>query len=127
MTLPRGKRHKVRPGNRAMTVAERAHVDAVKRSGCLCCIQRGYEPEDGAPMVEAHHLLRGNLRIDHLHTVGLCEYHHRDRLIVAGWDHAEHRLRLGPSLEQDAAAFHRIFGSDDELLRLQAERLGGAA
>lgn len=123
----RARRKHPRPGNLAMTKAEAAHVDAVKRAGCVCCIARGYLPDDNAPAVEAHHLKRGNLRIDHLHTVGLCIWHHRGRLFVDGWNHAEHRLLLGASLDDGsgcAAAFRRQFGSDADLLLAQSALLG---
>lgn len=118
-------RAKRRPGNRAQTKAETARIDQVKRAGCLCCIARGFEPDDtGEPAaVEAHHLLSGGIRRGHMFTVGLCLWHHRGRLYVNGWDKAEHRLRLGPSLEDEPERFSRIFGDDEELLRMQAARL----
>ncbi len=112
-----------RPGNRGQTVGEAAHVDLVKRSGCICCIAQGFMPEDGAPMVEAHHLLSGGIRIGHGSTIGICPWHHRGRLVVEAWSFAEHRLRLGPSLAEGSGPFHAHFGDDARLLELQAERL----
>lgn len=120
-------RRKRRPGNRAMTKAEAARVDAVKRSGCLCCIALGFDHDEDGPMVEAHHLLSGGIRIGHLATIGLCLWHHRARLFVMGWDTAMHRLKLGPSLEQDETAFHEQFGTDEELLEQQNLLLSGVA
>lgn len=114
-----------RPGNRAMSKAESARVDAVKRTGCLCCIARGFIPEDNAPMVDAHHLLSGGIRIGHDATVGLCKWHHSSRLIVEAWSHAHHRRHLGPSLLDDANAFHAEFGADCDLLAAQDALLAG--
>lgn len=114
-----------RPGNRAASKAERKHLDAVKRAGCVCCIARGYTPDpDNPPAVEAHHLLDGGLRIDHMHVIGACAWHHRGRLFVNGWDHAQHRLMLGPSLAEGSIPFHHTFGTDEDLLRMQTQLLG---
>lgn len=118
-------RRKRRPGNRAMTVAEKARVDGVKRAGCLCCLAMGFIHDEDGPVVEAHHLLSGGIRRGHLFTVGLCMWHHRARIFVTGWDHAAHRKNLGPTLEQEANAFHALFGSDDALLDSQNRLLLG--
>ena len=111
-----------RPGNRAMTKAERAHVDDVKRSGCGPCIDRGYLP-DGDSVVEAHHHLLGGIRIGHLATEGLCVYHHRGVPFVEGWTLADHRLHLGPSMFLEAREFKRLFGPDAERLAAQNHRI----
>lgn len=120
-----GLRRKRRPGNRAQTKSESAHVDAVKRAGCLCCLALGYAHDEDGPMVEAHHLLEGGIRRGHLFVVGLCAYHHRNRLIVAGHDHAWHREHLGPSLEAASGPFHERWGDDESLLAAQNELLLG--
>lgn len=130
MTLTRTKplrqyRKKRRPGNRAMTVAESAHVDLVKRAGCVCCIAQGYPHNPDGPMVEAHHLLRAGLRIGHGATVGLCAFHHRGRVVVQGWSLAEHRERLGPSLAEGSVPFHTHFGDDAALLQMTADAVEG--
>lgn len=123
MKLTRANGKPRRPGNRAMTVAERAHVTAVKLAPCVCCeqIPEFKRPSDAdpatLPMSEAHHLLSGGIRIGHAATVPLCPYHHRDRLIVTDWDRAEHRRRLGPSLEAGSVPFHQRFGDDAALQR----------
>lgn len=101
------------------TRAESAWIDTVKRLGCLCCIARGYPHDPDGPAVEAHHLLSGGIRRGHLHTVGLCAWHHRGRLIVQGWTHAQHRERLGPSLAEGSVPFHEAFGDDDALMSAQ--------
>ena len=37
----KGYRKHRRPGNRAKTKAENAHLDAITRAGCVCCIASG--------------------------------------------------------------------------------------
>lgn len=101
------------------TRAESAWIDTVKRLGCLCCIARGYPHDPDGPAVEAHHLLSGGIRRGHEHTVGLCAWHHRGRLIVQGWTHAHHRELLGPSLAEGSVPFHEAFGDDDALMAAQ--------
>lgn len=98
------------------TLAEAAWLRMVKEAGCVCCAARGYDREPGGPLAEAHHLLSGGIRRGHLHTVGLCAWHHRGRLIVTGWTHATHRRLLGPSLAEGSVPFHEAFGDDDALM-----------
>lgn len=98
------------------TNAEAAWLRAVKHAGCVCCAARGYYREEAGPLAEAHHLLIGGIRRGHLHTVGLCAWHHRGRLIVTGWTHATHRRLLGPSLGEGSVPFHEAFGDDDALM-----------
>ena len=105
------------------TRAESAWIDAVKRAGCLCCIAKGYPHDPDGSAVEAHHLLSGGIRRGHLHTVGLCAWHHRGRLIVSGWSHAQHRQFLGPSLAEGSVPFHAEFGDDDALMAAQVRLL----
>ncbi len=119
-----------RPGNKPQTVAESAHIDRVKRAGCVCCIAQGYPHNPDGPRVEAHHLLSGGIRIGHGATVGLCQWHHRSRLIVQGWNHAQHREKLGPSLLEGSVTFHDHFGDDNALLQMAVDAvaaLGDAA
>lgn len=120
---PKGYRAHRRPGNRGMTVAETAYVDAVKRRGCLCCMKLGYVWDDAdgePPCVEAHHVLHAGLRQSHMDVVGLCLWHHKGRLIVPGWSHADHRRNLGPSLAEGATPFEATFGEQTELMAEQA-------
>ena len=109
----------------SQTRAEAAWVDAVKASGCICCGLRGYVWDEDGPLVEAHHLLSGGIRRGHMDTVGLCIYHHRGRKCVDGWSMDEHRRMLGPSLMDGSVPFAEAFGTDDELLALQREKLRG--
>jgi hypothetical protein len=106
------------------TKAEAAHIDRIKRAGCLCCLDRGFAHDPDGPAVEAHHLLSGGIRRGHLHTVGLCPWHHRGRLVVQSWNHAKHREVLGPSLSEGSVPFHAEFGSDEELTEKQRALTG---
>lgn len=108
-----------------MTKEEAAWVSAIKHAGCLLCARRGYRREEGGPLAEAHHLLSGGIRRGHLFTIGLCPWHHRGRLIVEGWDHATHRIKLGPSLAEGSDPFEAEWGSDDELLEAQRRAVYG--
>ncbi len=110
----------------AMTKPEAAWVDAIKRRGCVCCDERGYRVDPRGsepPLVEAHHLLSGGIRRGHMHTVGLCMWHHRGRLIVESWNHAMHRSQLGPALSEGSVPFARAFGNDDVLMDKQVALL----
>lgn len=119
----KGYRRNRRPGNRAMTAEESAWVDRVKRRGCVCCIARGYPHDPDGPLVEAHHLLSGGIRRGHRHVIGLCAWHHRGRLIVTCWSHAQHRKHLGPSLAEGSVSFHAEFGDDESLMAAQVRLL----
>lgn len=103
-----------------MTKEESAWVDATKRNGCLCCMRRGYFPDEGT-CVEADHLLSGGIRRGHLFTIGLCIWHHRGRLLVQGWNHAVHREKLGPARSEGSVPFEDMWGTDDELLDEQRQ------
>lgn len=101
------------------TQAERAWLEAIKTAGCICCYSEGYRHDPDGPAVEAHHLLSGGIRRGHLHTVGLCQWHHRGRLMIPDWSHAQHRAKLGPSLAEGSVPFHRWYGDDDKLMEMQ--------
>lgn len=112
------------------TKAESAWLQLVKTTGCICCESEGFAHDPDGAMVEAHHLLSGGIRRGHMHTVGLCQWHHRGRLIVEGWTHTNHRERLGPSLAEGSGPFHRWYGDDDKLMQMQhalIERTRGKA
>lgn len=101
------------------TKAESEWLLLVKTTGCICCESEGFRHDTDGPMVEAHHLLSGGIRRGHMHTVGLCPWHHRSRLVVEGWTHAQHRARLGPSLAEGSVPFRKWYGDDDRLMAMQ--------
>lgn len=103
------------------TKAEQARFDAMKEAGvCIACHIGGNQrfPQ----YVEIHHLLSGNKRRGHLFTVGLCVWHHRG-IPPFGWGDKEALEELGPSLAKGSKPFRAMFGSDDELLKIQNELL----
>lgn len=101
------------------TKSEAAWLQLVKTTGCICCESEGYPHDEDGPMVEAHHLLSGGIRRGHMHTVGLCQWHHRGRPIVEGWSLSDHRQWLGPSLAEGSEPFRRWYGDDDRLMQMQ--------
>ena len=107
------------------TLAEAAWLRMVKEAGCVCCAARGYDREPGGPLAEAHHLLSGGIRRGHLHTVGLCAWHHRG---VNAWGSRQCGLRAyGPSFALEPSRFRRVFGTQEELLQIQEELLQALA
>lgn len=106
------------------TKEEAEWIVAVKAAGCVCCEAEGYPHDAEGSVVDAHHLLSGGIRRGHMHTVGLCGWHHCGKLIVQGWDHKDHREWLGPSLAEGSVRFHAYFGDDERLMRMQRELLG---
>jgi hypothetical protein len=55
-------------------------------------------------------------------VIGLCGWHHRAEP-WAGQPIAWCRQSLGPSLAEGSKPFHEFFGSDEELLAIQARLL----
>lgn len=101
------------------TKAEKARMDAIKESTCVCCHMRGLY----AWRPEIHHLLSGNRRRGHMFTVGLCAYHHRG--VKALERSSQEELTLGPSLAHGSKPFHTaFFGTDDAMLEYQNRLLG---
>ena len=75
LAQPKGEAAK--PGKRAPTAAERAWMDFIVTDGCIACRLDGMTPRPTA----VHHILRGGVRMGHLHTIGLCDPgHHQNGL-----------------------------------------------
>lgn len=93
---------------------ERAWMDSITQIGCIVCLIF-----EGAPNTPGavHHLLRGGRRIDHLHTICLCDPGHHQ-------NGHPHKLSRHPYW----ARFERAFGTEEELLErtraLVRERFG---
>ncbi len=85
--------------------------------------QRGGEDQYGQPlpMMEFNHCKSGNLRRGHLCGFATCIWHHHgtQRQPPPGFTHQTARERWGPSLFDDAKAFHELVGSDDDLIETQ--------
>lgn len=90
------------------TKAEQRWMDAITQLGCIVCRQqgRGYVP--GA----VHHVLSGGRRVDHLHTICLCDPgHHKG----APWDSGE------VSRHPSKARFEARYGTEQSLLEITRE------
>ena len=56
-----------------MTKEEEVWIAKLVEHGCYVCHIQGY----GYSPPAIHHILNGGRRIDHLHTLPLCPYHHQ--------------------------------------------------
>ncbi len=124
------------PGKHA-TAAERAHMGRAKASVCMVCLTRrllhllpaewvvvGHE-DTGAiylGLLEFNHCKSGNIRRGHLFGWAACPYHHRG-VPQNNMTLAQCRDRWGTALTDGSRLFHDTYGSDDELIALQAEVL----
>lgn len=85
---------------------------------------RGGHDFDGMQLdsVQYQHCKSGNMRRGHLSGFGCCLWHHMgtQQLHALGMTKGEAFARWGPSLHDQARAFHATFGSDDELIEAQA-------
>lgn len=96
------------------TKEERSRMRRVNEIGCIVCLKKGIK----SGPAENHHLLDGGRRRGHRFTIGLCGYHHAGRF-PEGVDRKEYRHRMGPALTDGTKLFRMMFGTDDELLKLQ--------
>ncbi len=107
-------------GGKRWTAADLARVVDVKEGRCVACWK------DGRVTLgcDAHHLLRGGMRIGHADTVALCAWHHRS-IPFDGYSQRDMAAMYGPSLAHGAKPFRERYGTDDELLALQERMLRG--
>lgn len=130
-------------GGRAPNTAELEHMGRVKEGVCIACLLRcaagilpaqwvvvGHEGTGSVylGLLEAHHTKSGNIRRGHMDVVGLCIWHHRGNQAMPpeGWTHRQLRDRYGVSLADGSGiAFREAYGTDDELLEIQAAYLAG--
>lgn len=117
-----------RPGNRAMTQAERGVVRDAKEAKCIPCLvwaEAGNMPlSDVANCCDWDHSKSGNIRRGHRHGFASCLWHHRRRIEVDGWTFERMRAHFGPSLLDGSRLFHETYGSDDYLISRQRQLLG---
>lgn len=98
------------------TVAERAHLAAVKALPCVAClIDDRFSEQIVCGQTEVHHLLSGNKRRGHMAVIPLGAWHHRGEPLD-GRSAKAMRALFGPSLARQSKLFHAWFGSDAELL-----------
>jgi hypothetical protein len=105
---PVGKGEKAKPGKRTPTKEEARWMAQIVAHGCIACRLDGLPPRPTA----VHHILRGGVRMGHLHTLGLCDPGHHQNGAQFGM----------VSRHPDKAAFEAKYGTEAELLaRLRAE------
>jgi hypothetical protein len=85
------------------TKAERQWMDAITQLGCICCHLDGHP---GTPAV-VHHILRNGRRIDHLHTIPLCDPGHHQNPPKGSGKIARHPTK---------ARFTKRYGTEGALL-----------
>lgn len=107
------------------TVAERAHLAAVKALPCVACSALHIlSPDWACGPTEVHHLLSGNKRRGHMFVLPLGRWHHR-AVTLSGWSAGLMDGVYGPSLARGSKPFRDRFGSDDELLAKVHAMLAG--
>jgi len=99
--------------------ADKSRFTALQAVGCVCCFLRS--GKWGTPS-DVHHLLSGGRRRGHQFTIPLCEWHHRAVPRVS-YTPEWCGLHLGPSLAKGSRAFHKMFGSDNDLLIITNQKL----
>lgn len=118
-----------RPGNRAMTPAESARVEAAKTTLCIPCLvwaRAGRMPMEHVATCSGYdHKKSGNIRRGHAFGFASCDWHHQ-RIKPDGWTFAAMTKHFGPSLMDGSRLFANTYGSDDELIALQTEILHGS-
>lgn len=106
------------------TAAQEARQQAARDIGCIIARKRLGVFIPGA----IHHQnvggKHGQKNLGHDETICMNDWSHQGYPLTAyGWDAAECRRRLGPSLHHEARAFRAEFGTDAELLAYQNELL----
>jgi len=106
------------------TVTQVARWDLIRTLPCICCSFAGspYMRVPGQP-IEIHHLLSGARRRGHDFTIGICSWHHRAVPPIQSGSMETMTAMYGPSLANGSKPLHAVYGSDDELLALQNQRL----
>lgn len=106
----------MRHSTKSPTVAERAHLAAVKALPCVACvIDDRFDVLTVCGPTEVHHLLSGNKRRGHMFVLPLGRYHHRG-VPFDGMSARAMQSLYGPSLARQSKLFHAWYGDDAELL-----------
>lgn len=124
-------------GSKPPSKADLAHMGRCKAGPCIPCLVgvslglidpahacRGGTAADGhdLPMMEFNHAKSGNLRRGHRYGYAVCLWHHHgsQQLHALGMAYGDAFLRWGPNLHDQGNLFRRTFGSDDDLIEVQA-------
>lgn len=100
-----------------MTNAEADRIATMMRLGCCACAWIEL------PMIaeECHHILYGNVRLGHWHTLGLCRGHHQGAWNAEQLQIIEPKYRV--SIADGRKAFTRVYPTERELWELTQARL----
>jgi PHP family Zn ribbon phosphoesterase len=91
--------------SKSATKVEREWMTRIADLGCVACRQDGIESP-----ASVHHIVQGNRRLGHLHTIPLCPLHHQGD------------GRQVPSVHFTKRTFVQRYGTELELLAgLQVE------
>ncbi len=101
----------------AATPAEKKRMGLIKVLGCVACVLKNW-PDC---QCEVHHVVEGQVRLGHIHTMGLCLWHHRGHIAdgYEQYDKQQMSGMLGPSLAHGSRYFAEVFGSQATLVRVQ--------
>lgn len=88
--------------------ADQRWMDAIRGFGCIVCHLQGHP---GTPGVVHHILSPGKLRIDHLHTICLCEPGHHQ--------HGDGKIKI--SRHPFRVRFEATYGTEEYLLQKTKE------
>ena len=93
-----------------MNKADRDHISAVCRLGCIACYKMGIDTFDVG--CEAHHIGNGTMgkKASNHEVIGLCYLHHR------GGGH-------GVAVHSGRKAFEQAHGTEQELLAFTLDRI----
>lgn len=101
------------------TKEEKARMGRLADTGCRACEIAGL---DTWMCLQCSHLLEFNRRRGHAFTICECAYHHQGHL-PWGFTREQARQRFGPSRVDGNRLYRDRFGTDDELLRIQNQKL----
>lgn len=117
-------------GAKRATKAEMDHMAKCKEGPCIPCLSRYLQgkanPWDVFLGGDYDHKKSGNIRRGHMHGFCNCAWHHRGHPLQE-MSHAEMRKTFGPSLMDGSRKFREEYGTDDELIALQARVLENPA
>ena len=107
--------------SKTATPAEKKRMGQIKGLGCIACLLNNWPDVQ----CEVHHVVEGNRRLGHSHTMGLCLWHHRGEIDPSfGYSRQEMGGMLGPSYAHGSRYFAEVFGDQATLVAVQDYILG---
>lgn len=104
-----------------VTYDEQSRMDSMRHLGCIACRSVGITNRE---YLELHHILIGNKRVSHLHTLFLCAGHHQGH-----WSEKQKRSldpRYKVAIASGRKPFLLAFGSERELWEQLQASIGQA-